>query len=212
MLRRMIGAQGPMVLACLVTSGSVSCGEYAKGPPWGYRFWPDDESGSVTFEAATGETEQHALGEGCGVFLWDILLGSPPEWNPDWEPTLTCSMTSVPALYLYDAPDMTTTLDWPATSGPLVGAVWAGPNDFTQVELDVTIEVSEGALLDPPPESEPPPTVDDPATTLDYARRFRIQAEVTCAEHGLDCDGTWFYDLTYELSPDSVTWIYPPAE
>lgn len=202
----------PVLLTWLVTSSFVSCSGYPPpSPPWGYQFWPE-ETGSVTFVAASGVVEEHPFNADCGLGTWEILIGDPPEWNPGWGPLVTCPLTDFPGLFLYDPSDPTTTLDWPDTPDQLVGGGWAGPDDFRQVELDVTIEVSEGALLDPLPESEPPPRGYDPATTPDYARRFRVQAEYTCADFDLDCDGTWFYDATYELSPDSVAWIYPPEE
>jgi hypothetical protein len=196
------------VLACFAAWSALGCGR-GQDRASGYRFSPDEESGSVTFVAASGEAEEHALGDDCGVFLWEILLGKPPEYNVGWEPILTCPEANVPALYLYDPSDRTTTLDWPEASGQLAGAVWVGPDDFSPVELDVTIEASEGELLDPPAEGEPPPRVDDPATTPDYAHRFRVRAEFTCAEVGLECDGTWIYDMTFNLSADSVTWFFP---
>jgi len=194
-----------LAAGCLSAWGSVGCGQTPQ-QPHGYRFWPE-ESGSATFVSADGETTVHPFDSDCGEVLWATLVGDPPEWDTGSGPFLSCSLP-VPGLYLYEYPDLTTTLDWPDTGEPLIGGGWIG-GEFRPVELELTMEASEGELTDLPEDGEPVP---DSATTADYVRRFRIRAEHTCAEFELDCDGTWRYDGTYELLPENVTWLYPPSE
>ena len=200
-----------LALFCLAAASTVSCG-LPQERPWGHEFRPE-VSGTTSFEATSGEVTEYPIDDDtCAGSWYEIVVGDPPTWETDGRPFITCAAAlGVPELKLYDPDTLETVADWPDPSLDNMGAVWPGP-EFELVPFDVTIEVSEGDLLDLPADSDPIPKGSDPATTPDYARTFRIVAEVNCAEVGLECDGTWRYDARYELSPDLVVWAFPPSE
>ncbi len=62
MLRRMMPTPGggAFLFVSVVAWGLVGCGP-AAGRPWGYRFWPDVETGSVTFVSADGTPDEYPI-------------------------------------------------------------------------------------------------------------------------------------------------------
>jgi hypothetical protein len=177
----------------------------------GYEYWPLAE-GTLTLTNSKGDTVQEltvasvtGTDSDCGTGIVDVEYGFPPHWSVGNEPTISCGGKPEPYVNFWLQPDRETQMNWPEEAGTYRGRFSLDPVSV-EMSFDVEIEEDRGELTPLPKDGK---TQGLEPTTADYYRRYRITAEIDCAEGNLPCEGTWNVDVVYDQPRDRVSWLYP---
>jgi hypothetical protein len=183
------------------------------GPPsaMGYEYWPlakgtltlTDAGGDVVQELTVASVSGTDSDCGAGRFGVNVDFG---DWDSGDEPHVSCEGEG-PSAY-FDTREAPPSRHWPEASGSYPGMFGLGERGV-EVNYHIEIEEDRGALTPIPQNSE---VQGLEPTSEDYYRRYRITAEIDCAEGDLPCEGTWKIDIVYDEPRDRVSWLYAVEE